>query len=76
MVYLQYKFLSRDYRPPLTSTHQSQQYHLPSNLNTNSSYSDENQQLKLTFDLSGYRPDDVTVKVSDNVLKGKTRYLI
>jgi HSP20 family molecular chaperone IbpA len=27
--------------------------------------------LKLTFDLSGYKPDDVSVKVNDNVLKGK-----
>ncbi|CAF5128052.1 unnamed protein product, partial [Rotaria socialis] len=25
--------------------------------------------LKLTFDLNGYKPDDVTVKVNDNVLK-------
>ena len=29
------------------------------------------QQLKLTFDLSGYKPDDVNVKVNDNVLKGR-----
>jgi HSP20 family molecular chaperone IbpA len=29
--------------------------------------------LKLTFDLSGYKPDDVSVKVNDNVLKGKFR---
>ncbi|CAF1300097.1 unnamed protein product [Rotaria sp. Silwood1] len=59
----------RDYRPPLTPTYQSQQYNLPTNINTNDSYSFGDQQLKLTFDLSGYKPDDVSVKVNDNVLK-------
>ena len=29
------------------------------------------QQLKLTFDLSGYKPEDVNVKVNNNVLKGR-----
>lgn len=57
----------RDYRPPLTPTQQSQQFTLPS---TNDSFSVGEQQLKLTFDLSGYKPDDVSVKVNDNVLKG------
>jgi HSP20 family molecular chaperone IbpA len=60
----------RDYRPPLTPTHQSQHFNLPTNVGTNDSYSIGDQQLKLTFDLSGYKPDDVSVKVNDNVLKG------
>jgi HSP20 family molecular chaperone IbpA len=60
----------RDYRPPLTPPSHSQQFNLPTNLNGNDSYSVGDQQLKLTFDLSGYRPDDVSVKVNDNVLKG------
>lgn len=65
----------RDYRPPLTPTNQSQQFNLPANLGANDSYSVADQQLKLTFDLSGYKPDDVTVKVNDNVLKGKSNDL-
>jgi HSP20 family molecular chaperone IbpA len=40
-------------------------------MNTNDSYTVGDQQLKLTFDLSGYKPDDVNVKVNDNVLKGR-----
>jgi HSP20 family molecular chaperone IbpA len=60
----------RDYRPPLTPTHQSQQFNLSTNIGSNDSYSVGDQQLKLTFDLSGYKPDDVSVKVNDNVLKG------
>lgn len=64
----------RDYRPPLTPTHQSsQQFHLPTNLSGNDSYTVGDQQLKLTFDLSGYKPDDVNVKVNDNILKGILR---
>ncbi|CAF0864965.1 unnamed protein product [Rotaria sordida] len=59
----------RDYRPPLTPSYRSQQYSLPANVTTNDSYSFGDQQLKLTFDLSGYKPDDVSVKVNDNVLK-------
>ncbi|CAF0767013.1 unnamed protein product [Adineta ricciae] len=59
----------RDYRPPLTPTHQPHQFNLPTNLSSNDSYSVGDQQLKLTFDLSGYKPDDVSVKVNDNVLK-------
>ncbi|CAF2522442.1 unnamed protein product [Rotaria sp. Silwood2] len=59
----------RDYRPPLTPTYQSQHHNLPTNINTNDSYSFGDQQLKLTFDLNGYKPDDVNVKVNDNVLK-------
>ncbi|CAF1007173.1 unnamed protein product [Adineta steineri] len=60
----------RDYRPPLTPTYQTQSFNLPSNINNNSSFAvRDNQQLKLTFDLSGYKPDDVSVKVNDNVLK-------
>ena len=61
----------RNYRPPLTPTYQSPQFNLPTNLGPNESYSVGDQQLKLTFDLSGYRPDDVSVKVNENVLKGK-----
>lgn len=60
----------RDFRPPLTPTQQSQSFSLPANMNQNDSYSMADQQLKLTFDLSGYKPDDVTVKVNNNVLKG------
>ena len=60
----------RDYRPPVTPTNTSQQFTLPTNLGTNNSYTVGDQQLKLTFDLSGYKPDDVSVKVNDNVLKG------
>jgi HSP20 family molecular chaperone IbpA len=59
----------RDHRPPLTPTYQSQHFNLPTNLSANDSYSVGDQQLKLTFDLSGYKPDDVSVKVNDNVLK-------
>jgi len=59
----------RNYGPPLTPTYQSQQFNLPTNLGANDSYSVADQQLKLTFDLSGYKPDDVSVKVNDNVLK-------
>ncbi|CAF4548123.1 unnamed protein product, partial [Rotaria magnacalcarata] len=58
-----------DYRPPLTPTYQTQQFNLPTNINTNDSSAVADQQLKLTFDLSGYKPDDVCVKVNDNVLK-------
>jgi HSP20 family molecular chaperone IbpA len=63
----------RDYRPPLTPTYQlsQQQFNLPTSIGTNDSYIVGDQQLKLTFDLSGYKPDDVSVKVNDNVLKGK-----
>ncbi len=62
----------RDYRPPLTPTYQSsQQFNLPTNINTNDTYTVGDQQLKLTFDLSGYKPEDVNVKVNDNVLKGR-----
>jgi HSP20 family molecular chaperone IbpA len=61
----------RNYRPPLTPTYQSPPFNLPTNLGANDSYSVGDQQLKLTFDLSGYKPDDVSVKVNDNVLKGK-----
>jgi HSP20 family molecular chaperone IbpA len=62
----------RDYRPPLTPTHQSsQQFNLPTNLGGNDTYAVGDQQLKLTFDLSGYKPDDVNVKVNDHVLKGR-----
>ncbi len=63
----------RDHRPPLTPTYHSQQFNLPTTLGANDSYSVGDQQLKLTFDLSGYKPDDVSVKVNDNVLKGKFR---
>lgn len=67
----------RDYRPPLTPTHHSsQQFHLPTNIGGNDSYTVGDQQLKLTFDLSGYKPDDVNVKVNDNVLKGTVLYSI
>ncbi|CAF3322663.1 unnamed protein product [Rotaria socialis] len=59
----------RDYRPPLTPTYQTQQFNLPTNINTKDSCAVADQQLKLTFDLNGYKPDDVTVKVNDNVLK-------
>jgi HSP20 family molecular chaperone IbpA len=59
----------RNYRPPLTPTYQSPQFNLPTNLSANDSYSVADQQLKITFDLSGYKPDDVSVKVNDNVLK-------
>ncbi|CAF1184443.1 unnamed protein product [Rotaria magnacalcarata] len=59
----------RDIRPPLTPTLQTQQFNLPTSIGTNDSYSVADQQLKLTFDLSGYKPDDVSVKVNDNVLK-------
>ncbi|CAF2522454.1 unnamed protein product [Rotaria sp. Silwood2] len=59
----------RDIRPPLTPTYQSQQFSLPTNIGANDSYIVGDQQLKLTFDLSGYKPDDVSVKVNDNVLK-------
>ncbi|CAF0793670.1 unnamed protein product [Adineta steineri] len=60
----------RDYRPPLTpTTHQSQQFNLSTNIGSNDTYTVGDQQLKLTFDLSGYKPDDVNVKVNDNVLK-------
>lgn len=63
----------RDYRPPLTPTLQSsQQFNLPTNIGGNDSYTVGDQQLKLTFDLSGYKPDDVNVKVNDNVLKGRS----
>jgi HSP20 family molecular chaperone IbpA len=61
----------RDYRPPLTPTYQTQSFNLPTSIGANDSYSGKDQQLKLTFDLSGYKPDDVSVKVNDNVLKGK-----
>ncbi len=61
----------RNYRPPLTPTYQSPQFNLPTNLSANDSYSVADQQLKITFDLSGYKPDDVSVKVNDNVLKGR-----
>lgn len=62
----------RDHRPPVTPTQAlQQQIHLPSNIGANNSYSIGEQQLKLTFDLSGYKPEDVSVKVNDNVLKGK-----
>lgn len=60
----------RDYRPPTTPTQSSTAFHLPTNLGENNSYAVGDQQLKLTFDLSGYRPDDVSVKVNENVLKG------
>lgn len=60
----------RDHRPPLTPTLRSQQFNLPTNVSTGGSLAEGEQQLKLTFDLSGYKPDDVTVKVNDNVLKG------
>lgn len=66
----------RDHRPPLTPTHQSQQFNLSANLGANDSYSVADQQLKLTFDLSGYKPDDVTVKVNDNVLKGTFDFFV
>jgi len=59
----------RDYRPPTTPTQSSTAFHLPTNLGENNSYAVGDQQLKLTFDLSGYRPDDVSVKVNENVLK-------
>ncbi|CAF0956527.1 unnamed protein product [Didymodactylos carnosus] len=55
----------RDYRPPPTPI-QSNQFNLGSE---NDSYSLGDQQLKLTFDLSGYKPEDVNVKVNENVLK-------
>ena len=61
----------RDYRPPLTPTSQSSQFNLPTTMGANDSYTVGDQQLKLTFDLSGYKPDDVNVKVNDNVLKGR-----
>lgn len=63
----------RDYRPPLTPTQStsSQQFQLPTNLGSSNSVTVGDQQLRLTFDLSGYRPDDVNVKVNDNVLKGE-----
>lgn len=64
----------RDIRPPLTPTYQTQQFNLPTSIGSNDSYSVGDKQLKLTFDLSGYRPDDVNVKVNDNVLKGKFNY--
>jgi HSP20 family molecular chaperone IbpA len=60
----------RDYRPPSTPTQSSTQFHLPTNMGSNDSYAIGEQQLKLTFDLSGYKPDDVSVKINDNVLKG------
>jgi len=60
----------RDYRPPISPTYQTQQFNLPANRSLNDSYAVGDQQLKLTFDLSGYKPDDVSVKVNDNVLKG------
>lgn len=63
----------RDYRPPLTPSSQSQQFNLPSTLSQHDSYGGADQQLKLTFDLSGYKPDDVNVKVNNNVLKGKEK---
>lgn len=63
----------RDYRPPLTPTSQSQQFNLPSTRPQQDSYGGADQQLKLTFDLSGYKPDDVTVKVNNNVLKGNNQ---
>ena len=80
----------RDYRPPLTPTYQSQQFHLPSKMgnNNNNNMNDPyavggagggvgvsggDQQLKLTFDLSGYKPEDVNVKVNNNVLKGRRK---
>ncbi len=67
----------RDYRPPLTPTHQSsQQFNLPTNIGGNDSYAIGDQQLKLTFDLSGYKPDDVNVKVNDHVLKGNKLKII
>ncbi len=44
---------------------------LPKNLGTNDSYIVGDQQLKFIFDLNVYKPDDVSVKVNDNVLKGK-----
>lgn len=65
----------RDYRPPLTPTQSSTAFHLPTNLGDNNSYTVGDQQLKLTFDLSGYRPDDVSVKVNENVLKGNQSIL-
>jgi len=64
----------RNYRPPLTPTNQFQQFNLPTNIGNNDSYSVHDQQLKLTFDLTGYKPDDVSVKVNDNVLKGKISF--
>jgi len=42
---------------------------LPTGSGAADTYSVGDQQLKLTFDLSGYKPDDVSVKVNDNVLK-------
>ncbi|CAF1598418.1 unnamed protein product [Adineta ricciae] len=59
----------RDYRPPLTPTYQTQTFNTSNTITSNNAYDGRDQQLKLTFDLSGYRPDDVTVKVNDNVLK-------
>ncbi|UJR26619.1 hypothetical protein I4U23_007938 [Adineta vaga] len=59
----------RDYRPPLTPTYQTQPFNVSTTSNSNNAYSGRDQQLKLTFDLSGYKPDDVSVKVNDNVLK-------
>ncbi len=47
---------------------------LPKNLGTNDSYIVGDQQLKFIFDLNVYKPDDVSVKVNDNVLEGKIRF--
>ncbi|CAF1027250.1 unnamed protein product [Didymodactylos carnosus] len=55
----------QDYRP-LPTPIPSQQYNLGGGIDT---YSLDDQQLKFTFDLSGYRPEDVNVKVNENLLK-------
>ena len=65
------QFSVRDYRPPLTHQHINHHHNLNLPTNQSDSYSIADQQLKLTFDLSGYKPDDVNVKLNDNVLKGK-----
>ncbi|CAF1133953.1 unnamed protein product, partial [Didymodactylos carnosus] len=61
----------RDYRPPPTRI-QSNQVN-PGN--ENDSYSLGDQQLKLTFDLSGYKPEDVNVTVNENVLEVRAKHI-
>lgn len=65
----------RDYRPPISPSIQATTLASPALATSpNDSVSVSDQQFRLTFDLSGYKPDDVTVKVNNNVLKGKSRF--
>lgn len=66
----------RDNRPAVTPIYRSQDFNMPRNISTNDSYNVGDQQLKLTFDLNGYKPDDVSVKVNDNVLKGSVLFYL